>query len=148
MTDLPPPPPPVTTSQGDSWIKRNWGWAIPGGCCGCLVISLLMFAAIAMLVVGMFRNSEVVQQAMERAATDPELVQELGTPLKAGYLISGNLQTSGSSGTADLLIPISGPKGSGSMVLVAVKSGGTWTFTTLKVSLSEAEEQLNLLPGE
>jgi hypothetical protein len=112
------------------------------------VISLLMFAAIAMLVVGMFRNSEVVQQAMERAATDPELVQELGTPLKAGYLISGNLQTSGSSGTADLLIPISGPKGSGSMVLVAVKSGGTWTFTTLKVSLSEAEEQLNLLPGE
>jgi len=145
MTDIQPPPPPISSTNTDSWLKRNWGWAVPGGCCGCLILLMIMALGIAVLVFSLFKNSTVYQDAVEIATTDPAVIQQLGSPVKPGFFVSGNISTSGSSGDADFAIPVSGPQGTGTIFVVAEKSGGVWTFTTLAVKLGSDGERVNLL---
>ena len=118
---------------------------MPGGCCGCLVLFALMLLAMATLVFGFFKNSAVYQEAVEIATTDAQVIRELGSPVKTGFFISGNISTSGSSGEADFAIPVSGPQGSGTIFVVAEKSGGEWTFRTLAVKIGADSRRLNLL---
>ena len=65
---------------------------------------------------------------------------ELGTPVEAGWLVSGNIETSGGSGTTDLSIPLSGPEGSGTLFLEAEKSAGEWRFSYITLDLDEGGE--------
>ena len=53
----------------------------------------------------------------------------------------------GSSGEADIAIPISGPKGQGTIHAVAKKSAGEWTYTTLEVEIKETGKRIPLQPG-
>jgi hypothetical protein len=55
----------------------------------------------------------------------------LGTPIEPGSFVSGNLSVSGASGEAELVIPISGPKGKGTLVARATKRAGEWRFSML-----------------
>ncbi|HSU18110.1 MAG TPA: cytochrome c oxidase assembly factor Coa1 family protein, partial [Acidobacteriaceae bacterium] len=55
--------------------------------------------------------------AVERASQSSTITQQLGVPLKTGYLITGNLaMTCCDMGTADLRIPVSGPNGRGTFI--------------------------------
>lgn len=144
----PPPPPPHAAATTDSWFRRNWWWSLPGGCCGCLMGFALFFAAIALLVFSMFRSSDVYEEALVLAQSDPAVQAELGTPVEPGWMILGNMETTNGSGTADLTIPLSGPDGSGTMYLKAEKRAGQWTFTHLSVNIDDSAETINLLEAD
>src|SRR4030095_2333626 len=66
-------------------------------------------------------------------------VAALGTPIKEGLVPSGKTNVEGSSGEADLAIPISGPKGKATIYAVATKSGGEWNFSKLSVAIEGGE---------
>ena len=68
----------------------------------------------------------------------------LGTPVTDGIFMSGQINTTGSTGNASLDIPISGPKGKGNLYVEATKSAGVWTYTTLEVSVSGLTERIQL----
>ena len=127
-----------------SWIERNWKWAVP-------VTALVLMAAfvwgILSLVMGMFRSSYPYQEALARARENPAVVGQIGEPIQPSAFVSGNINLSGSSGDADLKIPVSGPKGKGDIYVVALKRAGEWSFKQL-VFVSDGGTRVNLLEPE
>jgi Cytochrome oxidase complex assembly protein 1 len=128
-----------------SWWGRNWKWVVPVGCLTPLVLCGGFIALIFALVFGAIKSSDVYKEAVARAKEAPAVQSALGTPITEGMFVSGNLNTGGASGSADLAIPISGPKGSGTVYAVATMVGGKWTFTTLEVAVPGSADRINLL---
>ena len=135
-----------------SWIERNPLWKIPLGCLTLFVL-LAAFVIILMTVItSSFRHSDVYKQAIAQATANPQVRERTGEPIKPDWLISGELNVSGSSGKANLVIPISGPRGRGRIHAVAQKSGGAWRFTYLQVDFANQSASIDLLsihpPGQ
>ena len=136
--------PPVRTP---GWWQRHWRWAVPL----LSVFSIGVFAGIIALFMsalfGAMRSSDVYTTAMQRMRADPQVVAALGTPIEPGWYLTGNMSTSGTSGKADLQIPISGPKGEGDLYIAAKKSAGQWTYSTLVVTVDGRSAPIDLLPA-
>ena len=128
-----------------SWWSRNWKWFVPVGCLGGIIAIVVAIALIVTLVFGALKSSDAYKEALEKATRNPTVVSELGEPIEAGWLVSGSINVSGSSGEADLSIPISGPKKSGTIYAVARKSAGVWRFSTLEVEVQGRTTRISLM---
>jgi hypothetical protein len=126
-----------------SWLERNPGWKIPLGCLTLVLLMSLSGAGIATVIVTSFHRSDVYQQAMAIATKNPQVRKRVGEPIRASWLISGSMNVNGSTGNANILIPISGPRGKGVIHAVAAKSG-VWRFSWLQVSI-EGQSDIDLL---
>lgn len=108
----------------------------------------IFLGLIVLFVVGLFvllSSSEVFQRAVQQAQSNPAVVERLGQPIRRGLLFSGNIKISGSSGHADFAIPLSGPKGKGTLYGVATRSAGVWKFETLQFAIEGESQRINLL---
>lgn len=128
-----------------SWWGRHWKWVVPVGCLLPILICGGFFALIFSLVFGMMKSSDVYVQSLAAARSDAQLQAELGTPIEPGFLVTGNINISGSSGHADISYNVSGPKGSGTIYAVADKAAGQWTFQTLAAQLDAPRRRIDLL---
>lgn len=128
-----------------SWFARNWKWAVPLAVVGALLLLASFVAGIFLLVETAFQHSGCYTEALARARTNPDVIEKIGEPLKAGWLASGSVNQSGSSGDAKLSIPISGPKGKGTLYLVAKKNAGQWSFDVLQVAVVGEAQRIDLL---
>jgi hypothetical protein len=128
-----PPYPLQPAPMRKSWLERNARWKIPLGCLT-LIFLVGMFVAVLMTVITTsFRSSDVYKQAMAQAAASPQVRMQIGDPIKADWLIAGELRVNGDSGSANLSIPISDSRGRGTIRAIASKSGGAWRFHCLQV---------------
>ena len=135
----------TATVQKKGWWGRNWKWFVPVGCLSIVVIFVLFITMIVGAAFGMMKKSAPYQEAMTRAQAS-EIVQEaLGTPLESGWMVSGNISTSGPEGDANLAIPVSGPQGSGTLYVVAKKRSGRWVYDSLELEIAEDGRRINLL---
>ena len=123
--------------------------------CGVLTaVALCVFliaggaAGIAAIAFGSIKSSDVYQSALAEAMADPEILNTLGEPIKAGLIPSGSISIENATGEASLSIPISGPKGKGTLYVEATKSAGTWTYTALEVAVDGQPGRINLLAGQ
>jgi hypothetical protein len=76
---------------------------------------------------------------------DPAVIEALGSPINDGFLVSGNTNVNGASGESNLAIPISGPKGKGTIYVSANKSLGRWSYSGLVVEFGQTHERIDLL---
>lgn len=134
-----PPQPPQT------WFSRNWKWVAPLGCLALIVLAGCFVAGVFFAVFGAMRSSDVFKESLVRAQANPVLREKLGTPIEAGWLVSGSINVSGPGGSADISIPIHGPRGKADLYVTAKKSAGQWTFTTLVAQLEGAPDRIDLL---
>ena len=135
------------TAPQPSWWNRNWKWFVPTGCCLTPLVLGGAFAAFLVLVVfGALKQSDVYKMAVARAKSDARVTAALGTPIKEGWYLSGKTNVNGASGDADLSIPISGPKGKGTIYAVATKSAGEWSYSKLTVKVESSGETIDLGP--
>jgi Cytochrome oxidase complex assembly protein 1 len=129
----------------NSWLEQHPHWKIPLGCLT-LVLLIALFGLILMTIVtSAFRSSDVYKQAIAEAGENPQIKDQIGEPIKVAWLVSGQMNVSGSTGSASLSIPITGPKGKGKIRAVAFKSGGVWRFTLLQVNVEGKSETIDLL---
>ena len=131
--------------QRKNWWGRNWKWFVPVGCLGSLVLFAGFIALLVGLVFGMMKSSGAYEDAMAEVQSHAEVQQALGTPVEAGVFVTGNISLNNSSGNADLAIPLSGPDGKATVYVVASKSAGQWTFSTLTMELKDTGERIDLL---
>jgi hypothetical protein len=131
--------------QRPNWWGRNWKWFVPTGCLGILVVLGTFVCLILLVVFGAMKSSDVYETAFATASTDPKVTSALGLPIEAGYFVSGKTDVSGSSGEADMAVPISGPNGKGTIYFVASKFAGEWTFSKLVVEVGKTGEEINLI---
>lgn len=121
---------------------------VGGGCailCGAALTFVLVLAA---FVFGMLRNSDPAKMAIQRAEANPVVASRLGTPLKMGLFATGNVNVNGASGYAQLQIPVAGPRGKGTIYLIANKRLGRWEFSALEIALNNGTERIDLLQPE
>ena len=130
--------------QRPGWWGRNWKWFVPTGCLGILVLFVGFICLIAFVVFGAMKSSDVYKTALATAKADLRVTGALGSPIEAGYFITGSTHASGSSGDADLTVPISGPNGKGTIYFVASKFAGKWTFSKLVVVVGKTGEEIDL----
>jgi hypothetical protein len=74
-------------------------------------------------------------------------VQHLGAPINEGWFVSGSINVSAGSGDADLSVPISCPKGKGTVYVKAQKTAGRWDYSLMQATIEGSGERIDLLPG-
>jgi Cytochrome oxidase complex assembly protein 1 len=84
-----------------------------------------------MIVFSTMKSTDVYSDALARAKAAPAVIEALGLPIKDGMFVSGSTNVNGASGEANLAIPIHGPKGEGTLYVVAKKSVGSWNYSNL-----------------
>lgn len=139
-----PPYPLHPEPMQKSWVERHPLWKIPLGLLIILLLLIVFGMVVFTVVTASFRHSDAYQQAMRIATSDPHVRQQLGEPIQAAWAVSGELNVSGSTGHANLSIPISGPHGSGLIRAVADKRG-VWKFSCLEVQMKGRAGKVDLL---
>jgi hypothetical protein len=124
---------------------RNWKWFVPVGCFGTLTLFIAFVVSIAVIVFSAVKSTDVYKDALVRAKVHPSVIEILGSPIKEGFLVSGNTNVNGASGEANLSIPISGPKGKGTIYVAANKSLGRWNYSGLIVEIAKTHQRIDLL---
>ena len=130
-----------------NWWSRNWKWFVPTGCCLTPLLVFGGFAAFMILVIfGAMKQTDVYKLTVARAKADSRVIAALGSPIEDGWWLAGNTTVTGGSGNADITIPISGPKGKGTLYAVASKSAGEWSYSKLVVKIDKTGETIDLGP--
>jgi hypothetical protein len=128
-----------------NWWKRNWKWFVPLGCFSTLILFVAFVVSVALVVFNAMKSTDVYKDALARAKAHPSVIEVLGSPIKEGFLVSGNTNVNGASGEANLSIPISGPKGKGTIYVAANKSLGEWNYSGLIVEIEKNHQRIDLL---
>jgi hypothetical protein len=134
-----------TATPKSNWWTRNWKWFVPLGCFTVALLFLTFVGSILVIVFSAMKSTDVYKEALARAKADPAVIEALGSPIKDGFLMSGNTNVNGASGESNLAIPISGPKGKGTIYVSAHKLLGRWNYSGLVVEVGQTQERINLL---
>jgi hypothetical protein len=118
---------------------------VPVGCLSGLTLVVGLVAGVLIFVFSLMKSSDAYKLAFARVQSSPAAVNALGEPLKSGLFVSGNINVNGPSGAANLSIPVSGPKGGGTIQLKATKSVGRWTFDALFLDVAATGQRIDLL---
>jgi len=138
-------PPPLPLQPRGNWWTRNWKWFVPTGCFTILILFAAFITLIVMIVFSAMKSSDVYKDALKRAKAEPAVIEALGSPIKDGMFVSGSTKVNGASGEANLAIPIYGPKGEGTLYVVAEKSVGAWNYSNLVVEVKKTKNRIDLL---
>jgi hypothetical protein len=143
------PEEPVPASRPPrGWWGRNWFWVVPVGCLAPLLCCCGGTLLIGVGAMAGFKATEPYKEAVARAQQSPEVQAALGTPIQVGFLVQGNIKVENDHGEADLTIPLSGPKGSGTLHVVGTKAAGKWTYTTMVVDVPGSGTHIDLTGTE
>jgi hypothetical protein len=142
---IPAPPPPALTLP-KSWFSRNWKWFVPTLVLGLVLLVATAVGALLTLLLGLMKSSEPYQHAVSVASSNPDVVRELGAPIAPGWYLSGGERESGSSGDADLAIPLKGKLRHGTVYVVAKKTDGVWSYDKLEMLVDGHDVPIKLLP--
>jgi hypothetical protein len=145
----------VLGAKGSRWAWRNgrWDsiehfkdvqrrWAIWGA-----VIwlgGIVLFGGIFGGVFYLLKNSEAYQLAVARLQANAEAVNALGAPITGGMPM-GQIKINGASGRAALSFSVSGTKASGRLFVQAIKQGGVWSLTSLRLKIDGRDDVIDLL---
>jgi hypothetical protein len=136
---------PAAPAPRPGWWSRNWKWFVPVGCLTMIGLVVVFVAAIVVIVFGALKSTDVYKDGLARAQKHPAVIEALGSPIDDGLFMSGKTNVTGSSGEADISVPISGPNGKGTLYIVAKKSAGKWSYEQLVVELAKGGQRINLL---
>lgn len=124
---------------------RKWLWIVPVGCLGALAVVVGIALFVLWLVFGILKSSEPYKLAMTMAQADARVAAALGAPIEPSRFLTGNIEASDGVGHAELTILLSGPKGRGSLEVVANMSGGRWVVEKAVLTVDQSPERIDLL---
>jgi hypothetical protein len=127
-----------------SWWDRNWKWLIPTGCVSLLILLCLFIAGVFFGVTSIMKDSDVYKEAITKVKQNKEVIAQLGSPLEADEMATGNIQITNDTGNCNLKIPIKGPKGKGTLLVIATKNG-KWNYSKMAVYVEATKEEIDLL---
>jgi hypothetical protein len=110
-----------------------------------LIVAFVAF--FAALLLKTMRSSDAYQVAVSTAVHDSAVLAELGAPVEPGWYMTGQIKVSEAEGHANLAIPVSGSRSSGTLQVVADKVAGKWTFQALSLRVKGRATSIDLLPA-
>lgn len=138
--------PPVISPQPQSSnrVSGHWKWIIAAVCLLALAI-VIGIGGFVLMIAKLMKSSTVYTEALAKVQSSPAAAAALGAPIKDGFLFTGKISEEGSSGKANITIPVSGPKGSGHLSVYATESDGEWHFNHLTLLVNQTDQRLDLL---
>lgn len=115
--------------------------------CGCAVLFLAVVAIIASIFFGVFgllKKSEPYTESLKAVKTNPAAVEALGEPIEPGFLLSGSINFENGDGTADISIPVSGPKAEGTIKVEGTKDSSGWSYQVWELRVEGMPEAIPL----
>ena len=128
------------------WLARHGKWTLPVGCLAIALLCVAFVGAIVFGVFGLMKRSDPYTLAMALARGNQAVTSALGTPVEEGWFVSGSIHEGGPGGEAQLAIPLSGPKGKGTLYVEARRSLGQWSLRELVFEAPDAS-RIDLLPS-
>ena len=123
--------------QRKGWFEKNWWWAIPSGCLGCLT---LLVGGCVLVLGGAFtalKSSTPYEEALDIARSHPAVIEALGEPIESGWQFQGSFSTVDDRSVADFSVPVSGPDGAGILRMKGERTGEAWDYEILEVELDD-----------
>ena len=121
-----------------SWWKSNWKWVLPvGGCLSIIVIGIIVMGTIFYSVSSAIEDSQPYEYALEKINTDQDLINALGSPIVKDGFISSSWSYDNGEKSANMAIPISGPKGEGTLYVEATGEGDEWVYNVIRVEIGD-----------
>lgn len=114
------------------------------GCLGMILLTGGCVVGCGVLLVSMLTSSTPYAHAVATAEAHPAVVEILGEPIEAGWLVQGSIELHNQDGEADLSIPLSGPQGSGRLYVEGTRRAGEWTYSRLQFRAQDGR-QVDLL---
>ncbi len=105
----------------------------------------LFFWALIFGVSELITESAPYQDALLKVNEDEYVVNILGEPIETNGIMNGSLSYKNNTGSADISIPIKGPKGEAQLFVVGTKQNDQWTYKEMYVIIDETDEQIDLL---
>ena len=121
---------PNRTTATPDWMRRNWKWFLP--LVAALLLACCVVGALAALldVFGTIRRSPLYRPALAQIQAHGPIQAELGTPIEAGRLYSGQVDDE----AAAILFHVHGPRGKGTVQLEGERTDdASWQITSLRV---------------
>lgn len=132
--------------QKKGWFGRNWKWAVPTfGCLTFTVLAIIFAVALYSGVSTLFKGSEPFEVAVSSLNNNKLVVEKLGQPIEADGMFQRNINYENNNASADIRVPVKGPKGEGSVTVIAEKQNNVWTYQLMQVEINDTGEVINLL---
>jgi Cytochrome oxidase complex assembly protein 1 len=138
LTPLPPSPQP----------RRSRPWLVLGGILGAGLLLTGLVAGLVLGVMSLMKSSDVYRDALNQTRQNPAVIAALGSPLRAGWFVTGNISFINDSGAANLAIPVSGPKGRGTIHVIGERANRRWTLKRLDVEIKNTGQRINLIDAQ
>ena len=130
--------------QRKSWLGRNWKWLLLATFLLMVCFGLGIFA----LIMSWMRSSDVALEAVAIMRQTPQSRRSSAAGSKRAGSTSGSINVgTGGSGDANLTVPISGPKGSGTIYVTARRIAGVWNYSEMIAGIESTGEKIDLLAG-
>lgn len=132
--------------QEKTWWQRNWKWVVPTG--GCLTLIIIFVGFIGTIIFGVTKaisGTEPYQNSLSKAQQNEQVIELLGEPIETTSIMQGSISYSNGDGSADIRIPIKGPKGEATIYVVGEKRYDEWTYSEMEVRIDQNNEVINLL---
>jgi cytochrome oxidase complex assembly protein 1 len=120
-------------------------------CFGCIALAILTVTCCGgstWMAMSMVKNSPPYQDGVAMAASNPDVKKALGEPVVGDWWVGGSVQDQGATGFAQVVAPVSGPKGKGLLEVNANKAGGKWTINSAAITIFETGERIDLMPDD
>jgi ribosomal protein L7/L12 len=134
---------PVQTASGT--VYRSPQKTSTLGCLfGCLPTLFFIGACAALVMLSshvMFRAFGPLDQAMQIVNSDPAVVRAFGQPITPGIFVTGEMSSGGTASSADMSVPIYGPKRSGELSVSGSWRRGVWDLSLWVTYVDEDGEE-------
>ena len=129
-----------------SWWKRNWKWVVPlGGCLTIILIIIFLLGSLFYGVTKVLEDSQPYEYAFEQINQDEQLIELLGSPIEKDGMVQGNINWRNGEKSADMNIPIAGPKGKGMLYIIATGNDDDgWNYDKIEVVVKD-HQNIDLL---
>lgn len=138
-----------------AWKKDNWenveefkrsqkkwsraGIAVVGG-------SILMGLVMVMIMFYSIGRMEPVDNALMELNANTEATNYLGDNIqRKGFLFTGSVSTTGSTGDANISFPVKGEQSVGKVYMIAKKEMGIWEIKKLVLEIEEENYRFDIL---
>ena len=127
-----------------SWWKRNWKWVVPvGGCLTLIGVFIFLVGSVFFGVTKILTDSQPYEYAFELINQDEQIIELLGSPIEKDGMVKGNINWHNGNKSANMAIPVAGPKGEGTLYIKATGQDEEWNYEEIRVEIFD--ENINLL---
>ena len=95
-------------------------------------------------VTSILKESTPYEEALTAAQSNEQVIEAIGAPIETHGMMRGTLNFSNDEGSANIEIPITGPKGDAILFVVGEKTNEVWTYEKIEVVLNSNGETIPL----